>query len=417
MMAGEDERDTTKPAAPPPDLSPSELPVGACHRLADGTSFVTLSSRRPAAALDTIEGLPTPILHSWRRCVAQGVDTILPKDVDVASHYDLRMLIESNEALVRAAGAEVEALRRDLGDHSGLAVLTDATGRILMRVGDDAFARAADRLSLTSGASWAEQSVGTNAIGTALVEGQPLSVLGLEHYVTSNGVLNCSAAPIFDPRGVIVGVLDLSTPTTVPHDHILALVRRAVEQIERSLFRLQCGQWECMHLHSHPHFVGSPHEGLLAFDGDRLVGVNRNAVTLLNLPWSAVGDARFGELFSVQYGSVNRQASSDECVVQTTAGQTLFARMESAPRVRQPSAAGDPASLAVSADPAAPPRAPHEVLDTLPDDPAVARPRRRKARRGTLIYGAEERDETGRRDADRGERRGHAVSPPSRARS
>ncbi|PTW62845.1 GAF domain-containing protein [Breoghania corrubedonensis] len=400
MKDSEDEPGKVAPVpAPSSPTSPSspDLPAGACIGLADGISFLTGKGRDPRSGSDSIEGLPAPILHSWRRCVEQGLSANAPKDIDLPTRHDLRILIESNESLVRAACAEVEALRRDLGGHSGLAVLTDAAGRILMRIGDDTFARDADKLALTSGASWAEQSVGTNAIGTALIEGQPLSVLGPEHFVSSNGVLNCSAAPIFDPRGAIVGVLDLSTPTAVPHDHIPALIRRAVEQIERGLFELHCGQWERMRLHSNPHFVGSPHEGLLAFDGDRLVGVNRNAVALLNLSWSAVGEARFADLFSVQYGSVNRQASSDECVVQTTGGQTLFARMESKPRAASKPDAGAVDANAAPSSPAAAPSSsfsrPHDFLDALPADAAI--PRRRKVRRGTLIYGAEERDETG----------------------
>lgn len=348
--------------------------------------------------IEDIRNLRSPILRSWHRCMEQGLSADARRDIDLPTHRALRDLIESNEPLVRAACGEVEALRRDLGDNSGLVILTDAGGRILMRIGDDAFARDADKLTLSSGASWAEDAVGTNAIGTALVEGRPLSVLGSEHFIVSNGVLNCSAMPIFDPRGTIVGTLDLSTPTSVSHDHLLALVRRAVEQIERSLFEHHCGQMERMHLHSNPYLVGSPHEGLLAFDGDRLVGVNRNAVALLDLAWSAVGDTRFSELFSVQYGSVNRQASADECIVQTTSGQTLFARLESKPRAAQkPGGSGDRNGTAAirAAEPTPFTRRPHELLDTLPDDPEFPRPRRRKARVGSLIYGAEENDDNG----------------------
>lgn len=46
---------------------------------------------------------------------------------------------------------------------------------------------------------------GTNAICTTLIEGAPVEVIGTEHFLDRNGILNCSAAPVLDPNGRIVG--------------------------------------------------------------------------------------------------------------------------------------------------------------------------------------------------------------------
>jgi CRP-like cAMP-binding protein len=267
-------------------------------------------------------------------------------------------------------------------------------------VGDSSFAAEADRLALAPGIAWDEQSVGTNAIGTSLFEGRQISIIGAEHFLDSNSALSCSAVPIIGPLGSVVGALDLSTPATVPHSHALALVRRAVEQIERRLFEHAFGRHERMHLHSNPYLLGSCHDALLAFESDRLVGASRNAIDLLGLAWSAVGKVRFGQLFSVQHGTVQRNATCDECVVQTTRGTTLFARMEPAPRVAAGRAiaaeAAGPAPPAESgyraeSEPAPPPQV---ILQRLLSSPVSHRLRLRKARAGVLIHGRDEADES-----------------------
>ena len=70
--------------------------------------------------------------------------------------------------------------------------------------------RRAAKVALLPGFSWNEAEVGTNAVGTALVERRPMEVRGAEHYSEANGILFCAAAPIHDPFGELVGLLDLS---------------------------------------------------------------------------------------------------------------------------------------------------------------------------------------------------------------
>lgn len=63
----------------------------------------------------------------------------------------------------------------------------DPNGLILETVGDPDFVSRADRVALMAGASWDENLRGTNAIGTALAEESPVTVLGAEHFLEHNG--------------------------------------------------------------------------------------------------------------------------------------------------------------------------------------------------------------------------------------
>jgi len=96
----------------------------------------------------------------------------------------------------------------------------------------------AQRVALLPGVDWSEQQCGTNAIGTVLIERQPLAVLGGEHFLSGHGGLGCAAAPIFTGRGEIAGVLDISGDAIRIDGHTLGMVRMASQQI---------GHWMILH--------------------------------------------------------------------------------------------------------------------------------------------------------------------------
>lgn len=309
--------------------------------------------------------------------------------VNVLTGQLLRETQQRNEMLIRAARGEMEALFQDASLTGGIVILTDLTGVVLFSVGKGKFAEEAARVALRPGATWDEGTIGTNAIGTALAERQPISVIGGEHFFNIHSILSCSAVPILDPCGAVIGVLDLTNAVDVPQTHTLALVRRAVEQIEHRLFECRFGEHEHMRFHFDPYLIGSSHEGLLAFDGDRLVGANRNGLGLLDLDWPVLGKYCFDELFTVEQGSMTHNAASDDCVVQTKNGQTLFARMRPARAVHSVRTVADgPASA--HGEQSAPDLC--QIIDRLLKGTSARRINVRHVKTGQLIYGADEED-------------------------
>jgi CRP-like cAMP-binding protein len=307
--------------------------------------------------------------------------------LDILSRQKLREAQQRNETLVRAARGEMEALHRDAGEAGGIVILTDPQGLVLFRLGAGRFADEAADVALRPGAIWDEATVGTNAIGTALAERRSGSVIGGEHFFEVHSILSCSAAPIFDPFGAIAGVLDLTNSSDQPKALTLALVGRAAEQIERVLFEAQLRGCEQMRFHTDPYVIGSSHEGILAFEGDRLVGANRNGVALLGLKWPTPGALRFDELFTVEPGAVSHNPASDDCVVRTKEGQVLYARMRLPPKVH---AAWSPARAA--ADATAPWKALTlpQILDRVITGPFAPLVKVRRIKTGQLIVGADE---------------------------
>ncbi|MFC0217786.1 sigma-54-dependent Fis family transcriptional regulator [Pseudochelatococcus lubricantis] len=243
------------------------------------------------------------ILQSWLRCSQLGHDASRDPTVEPVGPQYLREAHEQHEMLRRLCQAEIESLRREARTTGGIVVLSDANGMVLDAVGDTAFAGKAAGVALRPGVAWSEASIGTNAIGTALVERRPVMVRGGEHFYEPHRVLSCAAAPIFDPRGAIAGVLDLSGSAATISRQSLSMVRLVIDQIEHRLFdqafgnRADRGDIEMLRFHTERSLLGTARECILVFEGDRLIAANRHALQAISRGWDALGRTSFDALF------------------------------------------------------------------------------------------------------------------------
>ncbi|OZI55285.1 sigma-54-dependent Fis family transcriptional regulator [Bordetella genomosp. 5] len=255
-----------------------------------------------------------PILRSWRRCAELGHDMRRLRPQEPLTSPELRAAQERSDALRRMCRPVLDMLAASAPGRDGLVILTDAQGLVLDTRGDPAFASRAARVALMAGARWDESMAGTNAIGTALAENRAIAVHGGEHFFDANHILTCSAVPVTDARGRLLGVLDLSGPAgAVPH--ALARVRQAVDLAEHTLFEHDYAHCTLLGLHADRSQLGTPAEAVLAFDGDLLTGANRHARAAFMLDPAAVGVLRYGDLFegSPETPDTLRRTVSGEC--------------------------------------------------------------------------------------------------------
>ncbi|CAB3656639.1 sigma-54-dependent Fis family transcriptional regulator [Achromobacter piechaudii] len=272
-----------------------------------------------------------PILRSWRRCADLGFDMRGVRRAELMTQGELREAQQRNEALRRLSEPALSYLRREAGGSGNLVILSDAQGLVLDSDGDAAFASRASRVALMPGAPWDEAAAGTNAIGTALVEGRPITVHGAEHYFEPNRILTCAAVPITDNEGRTLGVLDLSSQARDIRPDVLELVRAAVDMIEHRLFEQAYAHHAVLRLHDAHSGLGAPGEGLLAFQGDVLIGANRRALQALGLAATALGVYRYGDVFDGELEHCPDAAGR----VHTRAGMSYHARLRM-PRSRAP---------------------------------------------------------------------------------
>jgi transcriptional regulator with PAS, ATPase and Fis domain len=141
------------------------------------------------------------------------------------------------------------------------------------------------------GANWQESVRGTNAIGTALASRRVVNVFGSEHFCRENHFLTCSAAPILDPQGEIVGILNISGHYRLHEPHLLGSVVSAARAIEnRLLLENTQKQLVTTYLQMSSIMDVVP-EGLLFIDSKGLItGINQNGSNILGIsPHECIG--------------------------------------------------------------------------------------------------------------------------------
>lgn len=240
-----------------------------------------------------------------QRSAAYGLARTGKPDYSSGGKSDLAVLLEKNSCLYRHAVPVMDTLYEQIINTHHMVVLTDATGAILHTLGDADFLEKADRVALSPGVAWSEQSKGTNAIGTAIAEQMPTIIHADQHYLFANNFLTCSAAPIFDPQARLIGVLDVTGDQHHFHRHTMALVRMSAQMIENQLFSASFGDGIKLHFHSRPEFIGTLMEGILCFSQDgRFLGASRSAMFQLGLSMAGLQTHTFSSLFGLSFASV-----------------------------------------------------------------------------------------------------------------
>ncbi|HQP67246.1 MAG TPA: GAF domain-containing protein, partial [Quisquiliibacterium sp.] len=216
------------------------------------------------------DGLLTPGLQaSWDRSRRFGLAPHgRPPGAPHASAAQLARALELRRNLVSHAAPVMAFLCEQIRDSGSMVALADPHGMLLHTLGDLDFADRAARVALRPGAIWSEQWRGTNAIGTALADGTAVVVHGAEHYLERNAFLTCTAAPIADPSGQLLGVLDISGDRRGYHRHTLGLVRSGARMIEHQLFLTRHDGGIVLRLHPQIEGLGTVTEGLVALSED-----------------------------------------------------------------------------------------------------------------------------------------------------
>jgi transcriptional regulator of acetoin/glycerol metabolism len=249
--------------------------------------------------------LPATIASSHRRSQHYGLRADRRPDFDPLSVSALSALVEQNRMLYSHALPAMETLYQQIANTHNSVLLTDARGVILHSLGDADFLEKANRVALTPGVDWSEESKGTNAIGTAIAEQTATTVHAEQHYLTANHFLTCSAAPIADHHGEVIGVLDVSGDRRSFHRHTMALVRMSALMIENQLFAAAFEDAITLHFHTRPEFIGTLMEGIASFTpGGRFLAANRNGLFQLGLSMPALQAHTFSSLFDLPLSSL-----------------------------------------------------------------------------------------------------------------
>ena len=325
------------------------------------------------------DGLPaTLVLDSWVRCMDGGLDATAPLTVQVVPHDDLVRRRECSEFVRRLARAELETLSQQIAGSNFLLAFADHDGVILDLYADNRFSMSGSNAGIVAGSRWSEPLCGTNGLGTALAAGQSVAVTGMEHYFHSLGQISCTATPVRDAAGAIVGVLDASSYFESRQRHTQALVQMAVAHIENGVLVHQMRQQLVLAIHPRAEYLNTLSAGLLAFDETgQLQAANARATSLL-AGLDATRGCHFETLFGEPFEHVlARLHVGNDARLRDALGSALVASVVSRPPSRRVMAPRSHARLPVAAavrTGSTPPRMADAAFsaDFVAADPAVA---------------------------------------------
>lgn len=322
---------------------PSELPT-------DLSAFVATHFAGRGSNPDRL------IAESWYRSVHEhGLDPAQAAAHVQLEHHEIRLHQEEHHDFLAIASQGVEGLSRRLNPAGFAVLLSDRRGITLDARLPGQHSPYADS-GLVVGSCWDESLVGTNGIGTGLAAGQPLIIHRDEHFLSSNAMLSCSVAPLFDPQGALLGCLNASCLNSGGPKQAqyltLQLVSLYARLIENASFRQRYAHCAMLTLGGDAGDLGN--ERLLALDvAGRILGANRAAFLA-----AGHGNALLGEAVQDVLSM-----SLDELVSLTQGGQ----------RSASLRLAGGPAlEITLRIPAAAPPRARNERgLRVVPAEPTL----------------------------------------------
>lgn len=203
---------------------------------------------------------------------------------NILTENEFEKLLKASDDFLEITNPILDEMYDFLKGSGFIIILTDKNGCILRITGDEEAVAVARKANMTEGAYMDEKSIGTNAMGTAILGDCPIQVTAEEHFIDAFQKWTCSAAPIHDLKGNITGVLNLTGNSQLSHPHTLGLVVVAVNAIES---RLKNNDSE-KQLYNSNEFafatMNSLSYGLFAIDlNDKILWVNDNACREINI--------------------------------------------------------------------------------------------------------------------------------------
>jgi transcriptional regulator of acetoin/glycerol metabolism len=283
-----------------------------------------LESQHAATVLGFVRGAGKPqqynissaIAASWRRCMLEySLDPCDEQPPVVLDGPALRDYRDRHEHLIQVASAEIDWLYEHIAMSGCALLLADAGGIVLYEKADPDALRVFRRSGLALGADWSESRQGTNGMGTCIAENGPVIVHREDHFRACHIGLSCAAAPIHDPSGSLVAVLDASTMrphgTRDSQTHIMALVRLSAKLIEKWLFLHHFQKNSVLRFHARPEFVNLQHDGALALSNiGTVVAADDMALRLLGMSHrrELIG-RQIDEIFDIRADEVGARAA------------------------------------------------------------------------------------------------------------
>uniref|UniRef100_I2PWN4 Transcriptional activator of acetoin/glycerol metabolism n=1 Tax=Desulfovibrio sp. U5L TaxID=596152 RepID=I2PWN4_9BACT len=250
------------------------------------------------------------IALSWQRCLSSNVSPHASKNKVVEKDYINR---ENKRYLLEVALPHMQQLYEFVKGKDFIVMLAAADGTLLSVFGDKKMYSTGESLNVVAGASCLETVLGTTSPGICLVQKVPLQVFKQEHYCQLYHTWCCSATPLFDSQGELIGTLDLSNRDQSLHPaSLLDLVKMTARSIQAEYnYRVLQDDFKKSHYYFNM-MVNSLPDALIFFDrDDKISHINGNAVKLLGTSSMQLVGKQAKAIFS-NYSGITRELNTGQ---------------------------------------------------------------------------------------------------------
>ncbi|MBU3113536.1 sigma-54-dependent Fis family transcriptional regulator [Clostridium lacusfryxellense] len=248
-------------------------------------------------------GLRNIIFQSWERSKQYGIDPFKKDFLIELTKDDLKNKYKEFMPLLAAAKPFMQTLYNLIQNSDFMIRLTDRDGYVLDHIGEDSLIKQDKSLVLQDGYNIKEEVIGTNAIGLSLITGEPIQVLGGEHYLHKYHNWTSSACPIKDEKGSILGVLSITGHFEFVHPHTLGMVIAAANAIEKEM-KLEYYNKRLKRVNEQFYQITeSISEGIIRIDNQgNITSMNRFARKLLGYSVKEINNMRINDVLSTNSG-------------------------------------------------------------------------------------------------------------------
>ncbi|MBF7053070.1 sigma-54-dependent Fis family transcriptional regulator [Halomonas sp. KAO] len=278
-------------------------------------------------AEDQMSGLDTyrdVIRRSWERCMGEyRLDPTRPRSVRVLTQQALKEHREPVDELLHVARAGVDQLFAQVAPLGYVLLLADQRGITVDFRGQRDQEADLRRAGLHLGLDWGERHAGTCAVGTCLHEARAITCHQNDHFDATHIDLTCTAAPITDPQGNVIAVLDISAlrspRASESQNFCLPMVTLYARMIEDAYFLHRYRDSLILRFDVTRAFVHLNGKGLIAIEEDgSIIAANGEGRALIEAhfrrwpPWSADHLPTANQLFDCEVSDLLGIPSSSE---------------------------------------------------------------------------------------------------------
>lgn len=254
------------------------------------------------------EGVRLAVLKSWERCKDLGINPYGGKCNIILSGHELELRIKQNEKLIDVAKPYIDSVYKIIKDSDYVVFLTDKEANLLYLKGDkEALAHLREHINFTVGATWSESAVGTTAISIALTECVPVSFMAEENYCLELKQFACSAVPIKDIDGSIIGVLGVAACFPGANNEIFGMLIAAEMAIENHFRMMNTREQLSVISHYYKTIFDAVSDAIVIVDANGIISdINKNAQVLLQVDSKKIIGKFAGEVLGFQPVVMNR---------------------------------------------------------------------------------------------------------------